>query len=90
MIVSGCTELEKFNISHNKVTAKTGPELKKFLQSCGRLSELHMRDTAVPVQVVRDVIKAIIGNNFITDFQLDLAANKLGSPPSSIYLSFTN
>ncbi|ELR15193.1 myosinI binding protein, putative [Acanthamoeba castellanii str. Neff] len=77
-VMRGCTELEKFNISHNKVTAKTGPELKKFLQSCGRLSELHMRDTAVPVQVVRDVIKAIIGNNFITDFQLDLAANKLG------------
>jgi hypothetical protein len=76
--VPGCTELEKFNISHNKVTVKTGPELKKFLQSCGRLSELRMRDTAVPVQVVRDVIKAIIANKYLADFHLDLATNKLG------------
>ncbi len=72
------------------MTAKTGPELKKFLQSCGRLSELHMRDTAVPVQIVRDVIKAIIGNNFITDFQLDLAANKLGSRRLPLFISFSS
>lgn len=76
--ITGCTELEKFNISRNKVTAKTGPELKKFLQSCGRLTELHMADTTVPVQVVRDLIKAIIANKYLSDFELDLASNKLG------------
>jgi len=84
--LTGCTELEKFNISNNKVTPKVGPELKKFLQSCGRLNTLRMKNTGVPVQVARDVIKAIIANKYLADFSLDLSSNKFG--PSDIPLLY--
>jgi len=74
----GCTELTLLNISGNKLTPKSGPELKKYLTSCSKLQELRMADTGVPVNILRDVLKSIVGNKYINNFYLDLADNKLG------------
>ncbi|KAL6075869.1 putative MyosinI binding protein [Balamuthia mandrillaris] len=74
----GCTEIEVLDLSHNKVTPKCGPVFKKFIQSCSKLRILKLRDTAIPVNILRDVLKAIADNKYLQNIQIDIADNKLG------------
>ncbi len=79
----GCVELEKLNVSHNKCSSKLGPVLRNFIKSCSKLQEFRLKETYIPVNTLRDLIKGILGNRYLTNFNLDLADNRLGTSRAS-------
>lgn len=78
-LLMGCPELQLLDVAGNRVTKKEASQLVKLLQSSSRLQELVLANTGVPVDALRELLKALFTNAYLRDFSLSLAANKLGS-----------
>jgi Ran GTPase-activating protein (RanGAP) involved in mRNA processing and transport len=72
----GCAELTVLDISHNKIDSNTAGALKNFLQATSKLQEFHCADTNIPVNVLRNLIKGIVDNKYLSNFHLDISQNR--------------
>lgn len=78
-LLMGSPELAQLDVSGNRITKKEASQLIKLLLSASRLQELTLANTSIPVDTLRDLLKAIFTNAYLRDFNLSLAGNKLGS-----------
>ena len=77
-LVRGSAELITLNVSGNKITPNAAAQLKTYLSSCSKLKELNLADTGIQVPNLREVLKAIIANKYLSNLNLIVSSNRLG------------
>ena len=77
-LVRGCAEIRRINVSGNKIGKKAVQSLSQFVQSADSLLTLNLDNTSLSVDEMVAITQAIGGNPYLQNFDLSIAANKLG------------